>query len=78
MILTLLLRYSVTDASPEGKSKRERNLMSLRLPHLSLGGSTVVGGLTYLSTLQQLHTGRPHFSKLNQRQISKTMLGIWF
>lgn len=55
MILTLLLRYSVTDASPEGKSKRERNLMSLRLPHLSLGGSTVVGGLTYLSTLQQLH-----------------------
>lgn len=29
--------------------------MSLILPHLSLGGSTVVGGLTYLSTLQQLH-----------------------
>lgn len=29
--------------------------MSLILPHLSLGGSTDVGGLTYLSTLQQLH-----------------------
>lgn len=57
MILSLRLSYPVTDALPEGKFRvlRQKEALSPNTPHLSLGGSTAVGRLTHLSTLQQLH-----------------------